>query len=363
MLQKLVQNLFLFSLCFWVFDASAQIQWYDPLEYEEVIQGRLFEEKNYHRLPSIMQESVRQPVWNLAQQSAGLYLDFITDASMISLEYQVHGPLQFPHMPATGVSGLDLYVINEEGNYDWVRGKYSFGDTIRYQFELKQAKIQSQEFRLFLPLYNSIAGLRLGVEELDDFQFLHKKSSPPIVVYGTSIAQGACASRAGMAWTAILMRALKEPVVNLGFSGNGLLEKELVDWIGETKASLFILDCLPNMQPGINMSEPEMRERIQYSVKSLKEKQSETPIILVYHAGLGDSKVDLEKSEQVIFKNRLLQEEFESLKEQGITGLFILNLEEIGLNEDDFVDGIHPTDGGMKKYSDAFIRKVSQIRN
>ena len=274
MIQKSLQFLFLGSLCFWVFDAFAQIQWYDPLDYEKVIQGRLFEEKNYHRLPIEMKESVRLPVWNLAQQSAGLYLDFVTNSSKIILEYQVGGSMQMPHMPATGVSGADLYVKNKEGNFDWVRAMYSFGDTIRYQFELKQKEIQNQEFRLFLPLYNSINALRLGVEESNDFQFLPKQSSPPIVVYGTSIAQGACASRPALAWTSILMRALNQPVVNLGFSGNGLLEKELIDWMGNTQASMFILDCLPNMQPGKNMTEQEMRDRIQYAVNSLREKRA-----------------------------------------------------------------------------------------
>lgn len=47
----------------------------------------------------------------------------------------------------------------------------------------------------------------------------------PIVLYGTSIAQGACASRPGMAWGNIVSRSLEIPLINLGFSGNGKLEK------------------------------------------------------------------------------------------------------------------------------------------
>ena len=49
----------------------------------------------------------------------------------------------------------------------------------------------------------------------------------PIIVYGTSIDQGGCASRPGMAWTNILSRAMNRPFVNLGFSGNGQGEPEL----------------------------------------------------------------------------------------------------------------------------------------
>ena len=46
-----------------------------------------------------------------------------------------------------------------------------------------------------------------------------------MVFYGTSITQGACASRPPMdANAAILGRRLDRPVVNLGFSGNGRMD-------------------------------------------------------------------------------------------------------------------------------------------
>lgn len=342
--------------------AYSQTRWYNPLEQEEnLIRGRLMNEKNYHRLPDAMQATVREPVWNLSKQSAGLYLDFQTDATEITVEYKGNVRVQLPHMPATGVSGLDLYVENAQGDLDWVRGAYSFGDTIRYIFRLKQAEVSNQNFRLFLPLYNGVDELRIGVGQQSEFGFLPVSDEPPIIIYGTSIAQGACASRPALAWTSILMRDLNQPVVNLGFSGNGLLEKELIEFIGSQDARLFILDCLPNMQPGKNMSEEEMRDRIQSSVKYLKEKHPDTPILLTYHAGLGDGLVDSERNEGTIFKNQLLQQEYESLLAQEVQGIYLLTMDEIGMNEGDFVDGTHPTDGGMKKYADAYALKIRQI--
>ena len=49
----------------------------------------------------------------------------------------------------------------------------------------------------------------------------------PVVVYGTSITQGGCATRPGMAYTNIVSRELNRPVINLGFSGNGKGEAEV----------------------------------------------------------------------------------------------------------------------------------------
>src|SRR5439155_14165975 len=75
----------------------------------------------------------------------------------------------------------------------------------------------------------------------------YAKEKKPIVFYGTSITQGGCASRTGMVHTAILGRRLGYPIVNLGFSGNGRMEPEVVKLIAEIDASCYVIDCLPNM--------------------------------------------------------------------------------------------------------------------
>src|ERR1700753_1762074 len=67
----------------------------------------------YDRLPARAQSSVRKEVWNLSENSAGLQLHFLSNAPEIKVSYTVSGGLQFPHMPATGVSGIDLYARNK----------------------------------------------------------------------------------------------------------------------------------------------------------------------------------------------------------------------------------------------------------
>src|SRR5690606_5312217 len=127
------------------------------------------------------------------------------------------------------------------------------------------------------------------------------RKEKPVIVYGTSIAQGGCASRPGMAWTAILERKLGIPMINLGFSGNGQLEKELIDLIAEIDASVFVLDCLPNLG---GFKPEEVNKRILASVNTLREKHPKTPIILTDHAGFTENRMDAAVRRTIMTSNQ-----------------------------------------------------------
>lgn len=360
---KTITILLVWSLIMSLQDADAQITWYDPMESEvAVISGRLNEEKNYYRLPRQMQNTVRKEVWELSKNTAGLSLGFFTEAPEIQVKYKVRGNLQMPHMPATGVSGLDLFIQKSDANWNWVRGIYDFADTIRYTFKIDQNTGIDKVFRLYLPLYNEVEYLSIGVREGLKFGFIEKSSQAPIIVYGTSIAQGACASRPAMAWTTIVQQELKTPLVNLGFSGNGLLEKEIIDLISEKNASLYILDCLPNLVPGKGISDEEIRYRIQYAARQLRDKNPRAPILFTSHGGYADKPVDQGRKILVNKLNTILSDELEKLIKDGITEIYHLRAEEIGLDQYDFVDGTHPTDRGMFKYAQAYRKKILEIK-
>ena len=86
-------------------------------------QGWLPEElaARYDRLPAKAEKIVRPPVWNLSRDSAGISFRFNTDATEIHIRYTVGDRnLAMPHMPATGVSGVDLYALDSDGAWKWV---------------------------------------------------------------------------------------------------------------------------------------------------------------------------------------------------------------------------------------------------
>jgi len=349
---------------------DSKFKWWNPAQHEfPVIEGQAWGAEvkdDYDRLPARAEGQVRNTVFNLATQSAGLMIRFRTNANSIVVRYQVKNQDNFalPHMPATGVSGLDLYAIDSEGSELWCAGRRSFGDTITYRFNglVSSDSYHSlgNEFRLYLPLYNKVEWLEIGVAQDAHFAALPIRKEKPIVVYGTSIAQGACASRPGMAWTAILSRKMDRPLINLGFSGNGLLEIPVLDLLTEIDAKVFILDCLPNLI-GQDLNDKELKGVITKAVKLLKTERPEVPILLVEHAGYTEGAMVPKQKESYERMNRVQADAFYELMQLGVEGLFYLTLEEINLSQDDMVDGVHPTDLGMVHYADSYEKKLRNI--
>jgi len=102
-----------FSLVF----AQADLSWSDPLNdpSKNFVHGQGWSGLDYHRLPDDAENKVRKSVWGLSRHAAGVKLRFNTNAEEIKVKYVVSGRQAMPHMPATGVSGLDLY-LRKSGN-------------------------------------------------------------------------------------------------------------------------------------------------------------------------------------------------------------------------------------------------------
>lgn len=345
---------------------AQETQWRNPQQQLfHVMQGQLplaTLEGRYQRLPDPMEFEVRPPVWELSQQNAGVYLEFTTDATAISVRYTVKGKLDMPHMPATGVSGVDLYAKNKNGRWDWAAGSYAFGDTITYRFN-NLAISDQEKLRLYLPLYNSVDWMEIGVDADARFEFIPPHDEKPIVVYGTSIAQGACASRPGLAWTSILGRQLDLPLVNLGFSGNGRLEQPLIHLLGEVDARLFVLDCMPNLTKG-SIPDNEIKDRIVYAVEYLQKKHPGTPILLVEHSvGSSDQLIDTARNANYNHASEIMRTTYHALKDRGIANIYLLTGVEIGIGTESTVDGIHPNDIGMMEHAHAYRKMIDGILN
>lgn len=362
--------LFLFITPLLFGQSAGTTKWWNPIDHDfHTIEGQAWPEQvkaPYDRLPERAEGVVRDAVWNLSRHAAGQLIRFRTNAESITVRYGV-GSKNFgkTHMPATGVSGVDLYAISSDGKWLWAKGNRSFGDTVVYRFTGLQPNDGyhkfGREYRLYLPLYNSVEWMEIGVGEGDFFRPLPVRMEKPVVVYGTSIAHGACASRPGMAWTNILGRKLDRPMINLAFSGNGRLEKEVVEFLTEIDGKVFVLDCLPNLWRAEEYDEAELTRRVLETVRQLKQERPETPILLTDHAGYTDGFIIPERLEAYTRVNDIQQKAFEQLKEEGLTGLFYLPYEDLQLGLDDMVDGTHPNDLGMMHYAEAYEKALRKV--
>lgn len=310
---------------------------------------------NYRRLPQRAEQTVRPKLWDLSTNSAGLQIQFTTDSRNISVRYGVTGPMAMPHMPATGVSGVDLY-RNNDGAFCY--GTYSFGDsTVQYNYTINRpAERANKQYTLYLPLFNEVKNLEIGVDTDASFSFVPKSNEKPIVVYGTSITHGACASRPAMAWTNILQRTINAPIVNLGFSGNGKLEPELLDLINEIDSRVIILDCMANL---FQVPQNELTQLVEDAVMKIRSK-SDVPILLVEHAGYSNMFSNQEKHDAFTNANTSQRAAYKKLQKNGVKNLHYLTTEQIAMPADAWVDYVHPTNLGQQHHAKAVAKALKK---
>jgi lysophospholipase L1-like esterase len=349
---------------------AQQYTWHNPAANDfPVVEGQAWPTEvtaPYDRFPARAEKTLNPNVWNISHSSAGLYIKFKTNATNIIVRYQVKGALEMTHMPATGVSGVDLYAIDPNGQWKWAPSSRSFGDTIEYRFSnlvvSSEFPGRDYEYRLYLPLYNTVTWLGIGIHANKSFRFMPLSPEKPIVVYGTSIAQGACASRPGMAWTALLQQRLDRPLINLGFSGSGKLEPSVIALMNEIDARLYVLDCIPNLTAGAGITYHELENRICATVKALKEKRPHVPVLLVDHSGGTDNGlIDTAAQHEYENANKVLQHCYDSMKAAGIAGIYRLTNKEIGFSVHSTVDGLHPNDVGMMEYATAYEKSIRTV--
>ena len=311
----------------------------------------------FDRLPARAEGLVRAPVWRLSRDSAGMAVRFVTDSTAIACRWKLRdADLAMPHMPATGVSGVDLYVRDEKGIWRWLAcprpTKQEMTATL-----ISKLPAGTREYLLYLPLYNGVTSLEVGVlsgAKLDPGPVRTKKSALPIVFYGTSITHGACASRPGMTHSAILGRRLDRPIINLGFSGSGTMDMEMADLIAELDAAVYVIDCLPNMNAEM------VAERTVPFVKRLREHRPRTPILLVEDRSFANAFLQPDRQARHVASRSALGIGFGALIKEGVKNLHYLEGAEL-LGNEDTVDSSHPTDLGFVHQADKFEQILKQI--
>lgn len=354
-----------------LFSWAQEVKWYNPLEtgYPTIQNQAWPSEKRqnaFDRLPLRAQNTVRNSVWGASRQSAGLCISFTTNATKFKVKYVVRGGHAMPHMPATGVSGIDVYTFDRNGKELWVAGNYVFGDTCVYTYGNGSTGLNfdggsqvEHTYTLYLPLYNGIELLNIGVSPNAQFRFEGQRKDKPIVAYGTSICQGACASRPGMAWTNQIHRRLDRPVINLGFSGNAFFESCVINLLAEIDAKVYIMDALPNAA-GIQPREA-LIDTIAKAVRLLRNKRPNVPILLVDHLGYPHGETNGMFKLKELYGNKAQQEAYHRLLAEGITDLHYLSTTQLSMSPEATVEGIHPSDYGMVIYANAYERKLREI--
>ena len=326
-----------------------------PLAWHDVtawgVEGRAWPEMErkrwFDRLPAVADGKVTSAVWGLSRDSAGMMVRFKTDAALIWADYTLlKEKLNGANMTPIGASGLDLYARDEAGKWRWVGVTRPDKKIVRQEIIAGLAP-GLREYAVYLPLYNGVENLSVGVPPDAKFEPLAPRAEKPIVFYGTSITHGASASRPGMVHTAILGRRFDRSVVNLGFSGNGRMDAAVGELLVKIDAAVYVIDCLPNMNAA------SVREKCIPLVKQIRAARPDTPIVLVEDRRYTNAWIRPKQDKSHTDNQAALRESFETLQKEGVKGLFYIRGSDLlGADAEGTTDGSHPNDLGFVRQAD-----------
>jgi len=337
--------------------AEEALKWHDAATLR--IEGKAWEdtESPFDRLPARALSQVSDSVRGLSKHSAGMAVRFRTDSGTLRVRWSLgDNAYAMTHMAATGTSGLDLYLKAADGCWAYAgtgRPEDKRDNEVTFFSDRPKAE---RTYLLYLPLFNRLTSLSIGVSADSYFETVESGSGESVVFYGTSIVHGGCASRPGMAYPAIIGRALDCETVNLGFSGSARMEPAVCDLLAELDPDVFVIDALPNMG-----SDP-ITERTLGLVRTIRRSRPSTPIILVenitYQTGRAFGSDG--SYEQAI--NAQLRAAYGQLLAEGCGKLYcVAGADLLGTDGEATVDGAHPTDLGFSRMGQVIGPVVSRV--
>ena len=261
-------------------NTQPQINWHDMEE-----PGFSLEGLNWHKPGGILRRIpeksfVSERVNGLADNTAGVMLRFRSDTAVVKIQVKLK-PWDETNswlMPQSASAGFDLYIGSGLTKIFAGSTRCKFGSK---EYEMEIFKTENggvmRDYTLNFPLYSGVNSLKIGLSENAVIQLPPPWKDPrPVVVYGTSIQQGACASRPGMCHTNQMSRMLDRPFLNLGFSGAGKGEPEMAELLAEiSDPAMYVLDY------DANAGVTGLKATLTAFIDILRKKHPETPILLV----------------------------------------------------------------------------------
>ena len=321
-----------------------------------ILQPNSFRKYPFQRFPEKYKNELRKEVWDLSKNSAGVTISFISNTSNLTARWTLKNQFKMHHMTDVGTSGIDLY---QKKNNEWYFLNSGIPTNLNNEENLfKGLQKQLRHYRIHLPLYNTLTELELGIDS-GSYMKITNEESPPLIFYGTSITQGGCASRPGLAYTNIISRKLNRICINLGFSGNGHLEESIGKILSKLQSATFIIDCMWNIDKKLIINNTEL------FLNALRSKNGNwnSPIIFYEQYLSNPNHPDKKYINSIIEKNFSLEQEIENKINQGFKNLHLIKQDGcIDKDTEATVDGIHFNDLGFERYANHFIDKFRELK-
>ncbi len=312
------------------------IRFFDVKKTPEYLFGLVFDEKYFYRMPQDFAASISAEVTSLNRNTSGGRIRFRTNSPFVAISVKREKIGLLPHMALSGTSGFDLYV---DGRFVGAFIPPSKdGEVYDRIINFDDGETREREIMIHFSLYFRVENLYVGVQENAT---LHAPTpytpTRPVVFYGSSITQGGCVSRPGMAYPAHISRWLGCDFINLGFSGNAKGEPAMADYIASLDPSVLVMDYDYNAPTYAHL------EATHYAFyERFRARCPETPVVMI-------SSPSVRWHPDMYARRDLIRSHYEKAVAEGDTRVFFVDGETL-MGGDDWdsctVDGCHPNDLG-----------------
>ena len=328
--------------------------WMDAAEDPFTVYGAV-SVNPYLRMPDEIAKNVSEGVYRMSQTTAGIRLRFRTDSPYLAIRAEwreLMGTASRGTRLAT--SGFDLYRVSVFG--DRQTFLHSFqppGNPVNGYESETELDGEMTDYVLNFPLFNNVDRLYIGVKAGSHFE-KHRQymNDRPVIYYGSSVTQGGCASRPGNCYQNFLSRALNMDYVNLGFSGSGRGEDEIISYLADLNMSVFVSDYDYNAPTAEHLA--KTHEKLYLAIRA---KHPSVPYIMLSHPNFANTQDDCAR------RSIIMQTYLNALKSGDKRVYFVDGASIFAGDERDActVDGIHPNDIGFYRYFQTLLPIFEEI--
>ena len=325
------------------------IKYYSINEEPFEIRGVFKEGEGYVRMPQSVADSVSAGIAQDYRNNAGGRVRFVTDSPYVAVSAVLTSIYHISIMTLMGTCGIDVYADGEFLGI--VRPDAENPDThISDIVNMRSGGEHVVEINF--PLYSGVNEMLVGVDEGACIKPAPKYTyDKPIVFYGSSITNGACASRPGLAYPARLSRMLDSDYVNLGFGGLCKAEQAMTDYISGLDMSIFVLDYDYNAPDADYLEKTHEKAYL-----TVREKNPDLPIVMI-----SCPRADLPENWRK--RRDIIQRTYDNAKKSGDKNVYIIYgnefFSEIGY--DYAIDNVHPTDQGFDIMAKKILPTIKAI--
>lgn len=321
-------------------------------------------EEGFRRMPSEVAETVNLGVHNRSYNSAGGRVRFTTDSPYLALKVEYASLPKSPTFALSGMCGSDIFIYKDGGFKFFALATPDFTDDKGYErlIELGEDAIgyrrspaesmEKTEYLINFPSYHTIDNMYIGIKEGSYLGGGSRyRNEKPVVFYGSSITQGGCAMRPGLAYTDIISRKYNLHYINLGFSGSAHGEVPMMEYIAGLDMAAFVYDF------DYNTDANGLWAKHYRGYKIVRDAHPDIPIVIMGHPNFKGEKWNYDRMAAV-------EDTYKRAKAEGDNNVYYIPSPEL-FGEWGFeyctADGIHPNDAGFKQMADRLSLEIEKI--